>query len=169
MSFTLLIWCYFFAIAQWKNDEIRHFFNVVIRSDLCINLLKNFPLKIYCVIILHSYVVNIVTLILLLYYYFLGNLSSVLWCCWLGGRKGIRPEWWDSGMVICLGEVQICIWPSWCHYHSLSLASVNPDWFTFLVLPFWFRKTVVVVVCMYDNKIKMGETFHTIYANKSWS
>ena len=30
---------------------------------------------------------------------------SVLWRCWLGGRKGIRPvknEWWGSGMVICL-------------------------------------------------------------------
>jgi len=27
------------------------------------------------------------------------------------------------------GEVQICIWPSWCHCHSLSLAPVNPDWF----------------------------------------
>ena len=25
--------------------------------------------------------------------------------------------------------MQICIWPSWCHCHSLSLASVNPDWF----------------------------------------
>ena len=31
---------------------------------------------------------------------------SVLWCCWLGGRKGIRPvknlEWWGAGVVICL-------------------------------------------------------------------
>ena len=31
---------------------------------------------------------------------------SVLWRCWLGGRKGIRPvknlEWWGTGMVICL-------------------------------------------------------------------
>ena len=30
---------------------------------------------------------------------------SVLRCCWLGGRKGIRPvktEWWGAGMVICL-------------------------------------------------------------------
>ena len=30
---------------------------------------------------------------------------SVLWSCWLGGRKGIRPvknEWWGTGMVICL-------------------------------------------------------------------
>jgi len=26
-------------------------------------------------------------------------------------------------------EVQTCIWPSWCHCHLLSLASVNPDWF----------------------------------------
>jgi len=34
--------------------------------------------------------------------------------------------------------VQICIWPSWCHCQSLSLATVNSDWFylpgfTFLV------------------------------------
>ena len=33
-------------------------------------------------------------------------LPSVLWRCWLGGRKGIRPvknlEWWGTGMVICL-------------------------------------------------------------------
>jgi len=31
---------------------------------------------------------------------------SVLWRCWLGGRKGIRPvknlEWWGAGVVICL-------------------------------------------------------------------
>ena len=31
---------------------------------------------------------------------------SVLWCCWFGGRKGIRPvkkpEWWGTGMVVCL-------------------------------------------------------------------
>jgi len=26
-------------------------------------------------------------------------------------------------------KLQICIWPSWCHCHSLSLAPVNPDWF----------------------------------------
>jgi len=27
------------------------------------------------------------------------------------------------------GKMQICIWPSWCHCHSVSLAPVNPDWF----------------------------------------
>jgi len=26
-------------------------------------------------------------------------------------------------------KVQICIWPSLCHCHPLSLAPVNPDWF----------------------------------------
>jgi len=32
-------------------------------------------------------------------------LPSVLWRCWLGGRKGIRPvktEWWGADVVICL-------------------------------------------------------------------
>ena len=67
-------------------------------------------------------------------------IPSVLWCCWFGGRKGIRPvktEWWGAGMVISL---QPCIWSSWCHCHSLSLASVK----SWLVLPFWFWLTRVV-------------------------
>ena len=37
-------------------------------------------------------------------------------------------------------EVQTCIWPSWCHCHSLSLASIKSR----LVLPFWYRLTRVV-------------------------
>jgi len=36
--------------------------------------------------------------------------------------------------------VQTCIRPSWCHCHSLSLASVKSR----LVLPFWYRLTQVV-------------------------
>jgi len=34
--------------------------------------------------------------------------TSVLWRCWLGGRKGTRPiktEWWGVGVVICLERV----------------------------------------------------------------
>jgi len=50
-----------------------------------------------------------------------------------------------SGEVLaCLfvwSEVQTCIWPSWCHCHSLSLASVKSR----LVLPFWYRLTRVVL------------------------
>ena len=37
-------------------------------------------------------------------------------------------------------EVQTCIWPSWCHCHSLSLAPIKSR----LVLPFWYRLTWVV-------------------------
>ena len=32
-------------------------------------------------------------------------ITMVLWRCWLGGRKSIRPvknEWWGAGVVICL-------------------------------------------------------------------
>ena len=38
-------------------------------------------------------------------------------------------------------EVQTCMWLSWCHCHSLSLASVKSR----LVLPFWYRLTRVVL------------------------
>ena len=37
--------------------------------------------------------------------------------------------------------MQTCIWPCWCHYHSLSLASVKSR----LFLPFWYRLTWVVL------------------------
>ena len=39
-----------------------------------------------------------------------------------------------------LSEVQTCIWPSWCHGHSLCVASVKSR----LVLPFWYQLTRVV-------------------------
>jgi len=68
----------------------------------------------------------------------------VLWHCWLGGKKGIRPVKKLSGGVLAWlslwGEVQTCIWPSWCHCHSLSLASLKSR----LVLPFCYRLTWVV-------------------------
>ena len=43
---------------------------------------------------------------------------------------------WLSGW----SEVQTCIRPSWCHWHSLSLASVTSR----LVLPLWYQITGVV-------------------------
>jgi len=39
------------------------------------------------------------------YLHFINWRSSVLWYCWLGGRKSIRPvktEWSGTGVVICL-------------------------------------------------------------------
>ena len=72
-------------------------------------------------------------------------LPSVLWRCWLGGRKSIRPVKKLSGRMLMQlsvwSKVQTCIWPSWCHCHSLSLASVKSR----LVQPFWYRLTWVVL------------------------
>ena len=60
----------------------------------------------------------------------------MLWHCWLGGRKGVRPvkklEWWDAG-VYPLSGVR-------CRFAcdradataTLSLAPVNPDRFYLL-------------------------------------
>jgi len=56
------------------------------------------------------------------------TMPSVLWRCWLGGRKCIRPvktEQWVQAWLSVWSEVQTCIWPSWYHCHSVSLASVE--------------------------------------------
>jgi len=62
--------------------------------------------------------------------------TSVLWHCWLGGRKVIWPvKKLSGGMLAWLSvwfAVQIWIWPRWCHCHSLSLASVK---FKLVLLP----------------------------------
>ena len=54
----------------------------------------------------------------------------------VGRKKGIRPVKKLSGGVLAWlsvwSEMQTCIRPSWCHCHSLSLASVKSR----LVLPF---------------------------------
>ena len=68
--------------------------------------------------------------------FLVGFLPSVLW-------RGIRPLKTESLGVAWLSvwsEVQTCIRPSWCHCHSLSLASVKSR----LVLTFWYRLTWVV-------------------------
>jgi len=74
-------------------------------------------------------------------------LPSVLWHGWLGGRKGIRRVKKLSGGVLAWlsvwSEVQTCLqWAvaSWCHCHSLYLASVKSR----LVLPFWYQLARVV-------------------------
>ena len=48
---------------------------------------------------------------------------SVLWRCWLGNRKGIRPvktEWWGTGVVICMEQgANDLHMASWCHCHPI--------------------------------------------------
>ena len=63
----------------------------------------------------------------------------------LVGRQGGHPacKKLSLGVLAWLSvwsEVQTCIWPSWCHCHSLSLASVKSG----LVLPLWYRLTRLV-------------------------
>jgi len=49
-------------------------------------------------------------------------------------------------MWLCVwDEVQICTRSRWCYCHSLSLAPVNPDCFTRMVLPFWCWLAQVVL------------------------
>ena len=63
----------------------------------------------------------------------------------LVGRQEGHPAYkkLSGGVLAWLSvwsKVQTCIWPSWCHCHSLSLASVKSR----LVLPFWYRLARVV-------------------------
>jgi len=83
------------------------------------------------------------------YYY---NLSTIIHNAYafsaltlLVGRREGHPacKKQSGGVLVWLSvwsKVQTCIWPSWCHCHSLSLASVKSR----LVLPFWYRLTWVV-------------------------
>jgi len=69
---------------------------------------------------------------------FVEAVPSVLWCCWLGSRKGIRPvktEWRGTSVVVCLKRgandlhmVQLMPLPP-----RHLLLKYNPEWFTFLV------------------------------------
>ena len=63
----------------------------------------------------------------------------------VGRHEGHRPVKKLSGGVLAWlstwSKVQTCICPSWCHCHSLSLASVKSR----LVLLFWYRPTRVVL------------------------
>ena len=78
------------------------------------------------------------------YYYFLSPpafSALTLLVGWQEGHPACKKL--SGGVLVCLSawsEVQTCIWPSWCHCHSLSLASVKSR----LVLPFWYRLTRVV-------------------------
>ena len=80
------------------------------------------------------------------------------WGTLLVGRQEGHPacKKLSGGVLASLSvwsEMQTCMQPSWCHCHSLSLASVQSR----LVLPFWYWLTWVVLekgplngyICMY--------------------
>ena len=68
---------------------------------------------------------------------------STLISLWLGGRKGIWPvkaEWWEAGMVVCMGQG--------VHLHMAQLMplplTISCSSKSRLVLPFWYQFTWVV-------------------------
>ena len=75
----------------------------------------------------------------------MSTLNKRMWMTLLVGWQEGHPAYkkLSGGVLAWLSvwsEMQTCIWPSWCHCHSLSLASVKSR----LVLPFWYRLTRVV-------------------------
>jgi len=74
---------------------------------------------------------------------------------------------WVLAWLSVWSEVQTCIWPSWFHCHSLSLAPVKSR----LVLPFRYRHTrvvqekrplngcvCVIVMCMRPSKPRLRQS-----------
>jgi len=75
------------------------------------------------------------------YYTHLASSALMLLAGWQEGHPACKKL--SGGMLAWLSvwsEVQTSIWPSWCHCHSLSLASVKSR----LVLPFWCQLNWVV-------------------------
>ena len=74
------------------------------------------------------------------YYVYSANNTAFSALTLLVGRQEGHPackktERWGAGVFICLERDADLHMPSWCHCHSLSLASVKSR----LVLPFWYR------------------------------
>jgi len=94
-------------------------------------------IPVHILVVLHLFCFH--SVILHLFFYLDRNLARV---CNIQRKKEDAAGWvvgrapacknLSGGMLAWLsvwGDVQICIWPSRCHCHSLSVAPVNPDWF----------------------------------------
>jgi len=88
----------------------------------------------------------------------------VLWCCWLGGRKSIRPvktEWWGAGMV-----QMICIWSSWCHCHPVISCWYHWHPIVSCFIKMWIGLTLLVPVyqaCPGKEVVKWVSVIMCIY------
>jgi len=153
--------CTYIAITQWIFNEIHDWqisqlftvrWHCIIRG-----ILQASPTTRYC---------NITTLMLWPFLYCQSAetymvIHSALTL--LVGRQEGHPvcKKLSGGVLVWLSvwsEVQTCIWNSWRHCHSLSLASVKSG----LVLPFCYRLTWVVP----DKGPLNGCVCHWIKKNK---
>ena len=108
---------------------------------ICMSRCVNFHLEVACWLrVIHRRGWIVCRLNIMVLYIFL--LPSVLWRCWLGGRKGIRSvkklEWWGTGMVICLER------DADLHMAQLMPLPLTVSVKSRLVLPFWYQLTWVV-------------------------
>ena len=117
----------------------------------------------------YQYWSNLLLLLSLLWnHYYVAFSALTLLVGWQEGHPACKKQ--SGGVLAWLSvwsEMQTCIWPSWCHCHSLSLVSVK----SWLVLPFWYRLTQVVLekrplngcCCMKpQNKRTIAYTFSNI-------
>ena len=106
------------------------------KKTLHLNLASNTAAECYCCLLDNAELV---------YNYITSRLNAFSALTLLVGRQEGHPacKKLSGGLLAWLSvwsEVQTCIWPSWCHCHSLSLPSVKSR----LVLPLWYRPTLVV-------------------------
>jgi len=98
---------------------------------------------------------------------------NCLECCDAVGWAAGRASGLSGGLLAWLSvwsKVQTCMWPSWCHCDSLSLASVKSR----LVLPFWYLLTRVVPdkgplnVCAFSPCLPQCSDEHGHTAGNKW-
>ena len=85
-------------------------------------------------------------------------MPSVLWCCWLGDKKGpVKTEWLDAGVVICLER------GAYLHMAQLMPLPLTVSCFSKLQIGFIFlvlahlgspgKGPLNVCVCVFQNDI----------------
>ena len=149
--------CNVAVISKLTTCTVFCFFNLSIMCTVSCSLLSHTSLEIRAPC---PFISNCHWWLSMLIYYYVNEILSAChpvdkvftkaWSCFsaltlLVGRQERHPacKKQSGGVLAWLSvwsKVQTCICPSWCHCHSLSLASVKSR----LVLPFWYRLTRVV-------------------------
>ena len=125
--------------AVWGQTRVGHSYRALHGGHHLANLMDG-PI---CVETVMQAVATTTLVTCLIYWAFLWFCNCALTLL-VGRQEGhLACKKLSGGVLAWLfvwSEVHTCIWPSWCHCHSLSLASVKSR----LILPFWYWLTRVV-------------------------
>ena len=128
----LLLW------AQWAEDVDRWLLDAQPHNTLSPCLLT---LEAECRLVVLEPHSDLSGLIQVLVCVFVFSALTLL-VGWQEGHPACKKlSGWVLAWLSAWSEVQTCIWPSWCHCHSLSRASVKSR----LLYPFWYRPTWLVL------------------------